>query len=108
MRAHYYFVLVRYFGDLPLITTPQSSDDDLFPARVSKDLIYQQIIGDLEKAAELLPNKSEYSGSDIGRVNKGAALGELAEVYLTLGNNWQKVVDLTTQIEQEKKESLNF
>lgn len=99
LRAHYYFVLVRFFGDLPLITTPQSSDDDLFPVRVSKDLIYQQIIADLEKAAELLPNKSEYSGSDIGRANKGAALGELAEVYLTLGNNWQKVVDLTTQIE---------
>jgi len=99
LRAHYYFILVRYFGDLPLITTPQSSDDDLFPARVSKDLIYQQIIADLEKAAELLPNKSAYTGSDIGRANKGAALGELAEVYLTLGNNWQKVVDLTSQVE---------
>lgn len=98
LRAHYYFLLVRYFGDLPLITTPQSSDDDLFPVRVSKDLIYQQIISDLEKAADLLPNKSEYTGSDIGRANKGAALGELAEVHLTLGN-WQKVVDLTTQVE---------
>lgn len=98
LRAHYYFLLVRYFGDLPLITTPQSSDDDLFPVRVSKDLIYQQIISDLEKAADLLPNKSEYTGSDIGRANKGAALGELTEVHLTLGN-WQKVVDLTTQVE---------
>ncbi len=99
LRAHYYFILVRYFGDLPLITTPQSSDSDLYPERVSKDLIYDQIILDLEKAAELLPNKSEYTGANIGRANKGAALGELAEVYLTLGNNWQKVVDLTTQVE---------
>lgn len=99
LRAHYYFILVRFFGDVPLITEPGSSDTDLFPERVSKDLVYQQIISDLEKAAELLPNKSEYSGSDIGRANKGAALGELAEVYLTLGNNWQKVVDLTTQVE---------
>lgn len=99
LRAHYYFILVRYFGDLPLIITPQSSDSDLYPERVSKDLIYKQIIADLEKAAELLPNKSTYTGSDIGRANKGAALGELAEVYLTLGNNWQKVVDLTTQVE---------
>ncbi|WP_349293445.1 RagB/SusD family nutrient uptake outer membrane protein [Flavobacterium lacustre] len=99
LRAHYYFILVRYFGDLPLITTPQSSDSDLYPERVSKDLIYDQIISDLEKAAELLPNKSEYTGANVGRANKGAALGELAEVYLTLGNNWQKVVDLTTQVE---------
>ena len=99
LRAHYYFILVRFFGDVPLITNPGSSDTDLFPARVSKDLVYEQIISDLEKAAQLLPNKSEYSGSDVGRANKGAALGELAEVYLTLGNNWQKVVDLTTQVE---------
>lgn len=99
LRAHYYFILVRFFGDLPLITTPQNSGSELYPARVSKSLIYEQIIADLEKAAELLPNKSDYSGSDIGRANKGAALGELAEVYLTLGNNWQKVVDLTTQVE---------
>ena len=99
LRAHYYFILVRYFGDLPLITTPQSSDSELYPERVSKDLIYQQIISDLEDAAELLPNKSQYSGNDIGRANRGAALAELAEVYLTLGNNWQKVVDLTTQVE---------
>lgn len=99
LRAHYYFILVRFFGDLPLITTPQNSNSELYPARVSKNLIYEQIIGDLEKATELLPNKSDYSGSDIGRANKGAALGELAEVYLTLGNNWQKVVDLTTQVE---------
>ncbi len=99
LRAHYYFILVRYFGDVPLITNPGSSDTDLFPSRVSKNLVYEQIISDLEKAAQLLPNKSEYSGSDIGRANKGAALGELAEVYLTLGNNWQKVVDLTTQVE---------
>lgn len=99
LRAHYYFILVRFFGDVPLITEPGSSDTDLFPSRVSKDLVYEQIISDLEKAAELLPNKSDYSGSDIGRANKGAALGELAEVYLTLGNNWQEVVDLTTEIE---------
>lgn len=99
LRAHYYFILVRYFGDVPLITEPGSSDTDLYPERVSKDLIYKQIISDLEKATVLLPNKSSYSGSDIGRTNKGAALAELAEVYLTLGNDWQKVVDLTTEVE---------
>lgn len=99
LRAHYYFILVRYFGDVPLITEPGSTDTDLYPARVPKDLIYKQIIADLEKAIELLPNKSTYSGSDIGRTNKGAALGQLAEVYLTMGTNWEKVVELTTQVE---------
>lgn len=98
LRAHYYFILLRYFGDVPLIIEPQSSDDDLYPERASKELVYEQIISDLENAAELLPPKSSYSTSDIGRANKGAALGILAKVYLTL-ENWDKVVELTSQIE---------
>ena len=98
LRAHYYFILTRYFGDVPLITKPQSSDDELFPERVSKDLVYDQIISDLEKAIDLLPAKGSYTGSDIGRASKGAAMGILAKVHLTLGN-LNEVVLITTQIE---------
>ncbi|WP_299524896.1 RagB/SusD family nutrient uptake outer membrane protein [uncultured Lutibacter sp.] len=98
LRAHYYFILTRYFGDVPLITEPQSSDDSLYPERVSKNDVYDQIISDLENAIELLPTKDSYSGTDLGRASKGAALGILAKVYLTLGN-WDKVVTLTTELE---------
>ncbi|MFZ2282287.1 MAG: RagB/SusD family nutrient uptake outer membrane protein [Lutibacter sp.] len=98
LRAHYYFILTRYFGDVPLITKPQSSDDELFPERVSKDLVYDQIISDLEKAIDLLPAKGVYAGFDIGRASKGAAMGILAKVHLTLGN-LNEVVLLTSQIE---------
>ncbi|MHB1197915.1 MAG: RagB/SusD family nutrient uptake outer membrane protein, partial [Lutibacter sp.] len=98
LRAQYYFILTKYFGDVPLIIKPQSSDDNLFPERVSKDLVYDQIISDLEKAIDLLPVKGEYTGSDIGRASKGAAMGILAKVHLTLGN-LNEVVLLTSQIE---------
>lgn len=98
LRAHYYFVLTRFFGDVPLITQPGSSDTDLMPKRVSKELIYNQIISDLEMAVSLLPPKSSYAASDIGRASKGAALGILAKVYLTIGN-YSKVVELTSQVE---------
>jgi hypothetical protein len=98
LRAHYYFILVRFFGDIPLITEPGSSDTDLMPERVSKDLIYSQIISDLEIAASLLPLKSSYGSSDIGRANKGAALGILAKVNLTIGD-YSRVVELTSQVE---------
>ncbi|OGS72664.1 MAG: hypothetical protein A3F91_07050 [Flavobacteria bacterium RIFCSPLOWO2_12_FULL_35_11] len=98
LRAHYYFILTRYFGDVPLIIKPQSSDDNLFPERVSKDLVYDQIISDLEKAIGLLPVKGAYAGFDIGRASKGAAMGILAKVHLTLGN-LNEVVLLTSQIE---------
>lgn len=98
LRAHYYFILARYFGDVPLITEPQSSDDDLFPPRDPVAQVYELIISDLEEAIALLPTKSSFSGQDLGRVNKGAAYGILAKVHLTLGN-YQEVVDLTTQVE---------
>ena len=98
LRAHYYFILVRFFGDVPLVTTPQDVNGDLYPARAPKADIYNLIVSDLEKAIQLLPTKQQYSDTEKGRASKGAAIGALAKVYLTLGN-WQKVVDLTTQLE---------
>ncbi|MFA9391492.1 MAG: RagB/SusD family nutrient uptake outer membrane protein [Prolixibacteraceae bacterium] len=97
LRAHYYFILVRMFGDVPLITQPQAPGDDLRPARTSKDEVYQLLIDDFTTAMLLLPEKSTYSSADLGRASKGAAAGMLAKVYLTLGN-YQKVVELTETI----------
>lgn len=98
LRAQYYFILVRFFGDVPLITEPQSSDSDLYPSRTPAAEVYEQIISDLENAVELLPVKQEYTDADKGRAAKGTAIGMLAKVHLTLGH-WQEVVDLTTQLE---------
>lgn len=92
LRAHYYFILVRLFGDVPLMTTPQTPSDDLRPPRASKAQIYDLIINDLTEAVNLLPEKSAYSGADLGRATKGAAAGMLAKVYLTLGN-YQKTLE---------------
>lgn len=89
---------MRFFGDVPLITEPQSSDSDLYPSRTPAAEVYAQIISDLENAVELLPVKQEYTDADKGRAAKGTAIGMLAKVHLTLGH-WQEVVDLTTQLE---------
>lgn len=85
LRANYYFILVRLFGDVPLITQAQTPDDDLRPHRTAATIVYDTIIGDLKRAIELLPRRETYSGADIGRASKGAAVGMLAKVYLTLG-----------------------
>lgn len=98
LRAHYYFILVRFFGDVPLILEPQGPSSDLNQPRTSKDKVYEQIIEDCNKAIELLPTKSSYTEEDLGRACKDAALAMLAKVYLTLGNNYDKVVELCNQI----------
>jgi len=98
LRGLSYFILVRFFGDIPLITTPQSPGDDLRVTRTDKDLVYDQIIKDFEDAIQLLPSREQYSDADKGRASKGSATGLLAKVYLTLGN-WQEVVDLCNDVE---------
>jgi starch-binding outer membrane protein, SusD/RagB family len=84
LRAHYYFILVRLFGDVPLITEPVTAEDDLRPLRTPKAQVYELIINDLKEAINTLP--ASYSGADKGRATKGSAVGMLAKVYLTMGN----------------------
>jgi len=89
LRAHYYFLLVRLYGDVPLITEPQNPADDLRPLRTPKEQVYELIVQDLKDAIELLPTRETYAGNDKGRASKGSASGMLAKVYLTMGNNTQ-------------------
>ncbi len=97
LRAHYYFILVRLFGDVPLITTPQTPEDNLRPSRTPKMQVYDLIVKDLQQAISLLPDRSAYTGADIGRASKGAATGMLAKVYLTLGK-YPETVNLCRQV----------
>lgn len=81
LRALFYFDLVRAWGDVPLYTTTQP---DMSMGRSPAADVYNQILADLADAISVLPEKSEYSGNDIGRATKGAAKALLAKVYLFL------------------------
>ena len=97
LRANYYFILVRYFGDIPLITIPQTPSDNLYPAKTPKATVYNQIVADLKDAITLLPPAASYKSADVGRASKGAAAGTLAKVYLTLGD-YTDAVPLCQQV----------
>ena len=101
LRAHYYFNLVRFFGDVPLRTKPLFASDSLNIARTPKAQVYDTIIADTRKAIERLPYKKEYSNTDLGRACKEAAECMLAKVFLTLGTNYGEVVSLCEDIEKQ-------
>ena len=82
LRAYFYFNLVRWFGDVPLVTK-QLTQDEFKQSRAKTTDIYAQIITDLKAAIDALPEKSQYPAADLGRATKGAARGLLAKVYLT-------------------------
>lgn len=96
LRALYYFNLVRFWGDVPLVTLLESVEDAMGP-RTPKDQVYQQIITDLTFAENNLP--VSYPASETGRATKGAAKILLGKVYLTMYdyqncvNKLQEVID---------------
>lgn len=82
LRAYSYFLLVQWFGDLPIITVPLTADEYYTQVRRPVDEVYAQIESDLLAAAGDLPEKSKYTSKDLGRVTKGAARGILAKLYM--------------------------
>lgn len=85
LRAQYYFDLVRWFGPVPLrlSTTTQISDNN--KAVASTEEVYASIISDLKLAINQCMSPEEVAASNLnGRVNKVAARGILARVYLTM------------------------
>lgn len=81
LRGLMYFNLVRLFGGVPMPLDPTLSLDNLDLPKTSVDSLYKQIIADFSKAKEYLP--LVYSGADIGRATKGAAMAMLTKAYLT-------------------------
>ena len=81
LRAYYYFDLVKWFGQVPLIDKFVTPQEALTIERASVADVYALIIADLEFAAANLPNN--YTGANIGRATSYAAKGILARVYMT-------------------------
>jgi hypothetical protein len=98
LRALCYFNLVRFWGDVPLVTLLESVEDAMGP-RTPIAEVYQQIIDDLTFAENNTP--ASYSASDIGRVTKGAAKILLGKVYLTMQEFESCVSKLAEVVENE-------
>jgi tetratricopeptide (TPR) repeat protein len=76
IRAALNFDLVQYWGEIPVIDLNLLSS--LGTGRQSLDVVYANIISDLEKSVQFLPPAQ----SDKRRATKGAAQALLGKVYL--------------------------
>lgn len=100
LRAYYYFELVRNFGGVPLITGFLMPEEIQGITRSSEEEVYAFIEQDLLDAAEVLPQRSEYDASDMGRATRGAALGLLGKAYL-YQEKWQEAHDVLQTVINE-------
>jgi hypothetical protein len=100
LRGFYYYHLVRWFGEVPILTQAVTAETNMQLYRNSVEEVYAQIISDLELAIEKLPLKSEYPVSDLGKATKGVAQTILANMYLFRANSGdlEKVKLLAEQI----------
>lgn len=80
LRALCYLDLIVRWGDVPAQFTPSHAGDNFYVDRTSRDVIYDQLIEDLQLAVTLLPWRKEVSAE--ARFTKGAAEGLLARVCL--------------------------
>ncbi|WP_423130439.1 RagB/SusD family nutrient uptake outer membrane protein [Gaoshiqia sp. Z1-71] len=79
LRAFIYADLIHFYGDVPLIMAVQTLDESKV-SRSPKSDVLTKVLEDLDFAAQNLP--LTYSGSDVGRATKGAALAYKARTLL--------------------------
>lgn len=103
-RAWAYNRLVKDVGGLPLILEPQNADQDLTKVQMPRNKTSEcvtQILKDLDDAIAILPDS--WSGADVGRIDKGAAMAFKGRVLLFFASplfnglggiaTWQKAYD---------------
>lgn len=100
LRAYFYFDLVRFFGNVPLITTVLPTSELYAQVQSNPSQIYDQIVKDLREAMPNLP--ITITTGEKGRISQGAAKAQLAKVLLYSNDN-TKMAEAVTLFEDVNK-----
>ena len=90
LRAVIYLDLVKGWGDVPARFEPITTET-LYLPRTDRDVIYKQLLADLDEAEELVawPNETDVTSST-ERVNKAFVKGLMARIALYAGGYSQR------------------
>jgi len=80
LRAYQYFYLLTLFRNVPLVTEPALTLEEIKNPPAEPEQVWQQIIADLKAAQGLLPET--WDDANTGRATWGAATGLLGKSYL--------------------------
>ena len=81
LRAQFYYELIRNWGDVPFQDQPSADYENLFLEKTDRDVIYEQLLADLEEAAQYVPWRTE-ANIPPTRLSKGAVKGLRARIAL--------------------------
>ncbi len=95
LRGVFYLQLVSLFGDVPMPLVPVTDAEARELTNMPAAKIYDQILADFDAAAAVLP--SAYTGTDVGRATKWAAIAFKARAALYSGR-FQIAADAAKQV----------
>jgi hypothetical protein len=98
LRAYYYFDLVRFFGNVPLIIKTLGADEIYKQTQSPPSVIYAQIEKDLKEAVAVSQLPETVVPEELGRLTKGAARALLGKVLLFQNDN-AKMAEAATVLE---------
>lgn len=93
LRALVHWNLALLYGNVPVMTSVM--DPGEFPATQQHPQVLEQVAQDAQAAAAALP--VSYSGSDVGRATRGAALSLLGRVRLQQ-KSWSEAASVFQQV----------
>ncbi len=84
LRAYFYFDLIRFFGNIPLITGAIPTDELYSQPQATPGDVYGQIERDLQDARGSLPSQTNFTidVAEKGRLTRSAATALLGKVIL--------------------------
>lgn len=82
LRGYYHFLLVEYWGDVPLKIITTKSASDINRVRTPAKQVYDQIIKDMTAAEALVNTATIWGVTNTGRISKTGVEGMLSRVYL--------------------------
>lgn len=95
VRAFWYYVMIDYFGNVPVVTDFTSTE---LPGNTPRKEVYAFVMSELNDVKDLL--RDDISVSSYGKMTKGAAYTLLAKMYLNAavwnpdgGTKWQECAD---------------
>ncbi len=86
LRAYYYFDLVRWFANVPLVTATPAADAIYKQTQATPAAVYAQVEKDLKDAIATSQLPESVSADELGRITKGAAKAMLGKVILFQNN----------------------
>ncbi|RYY54660.1 MAG: RagB/SusD family nutrient uptake outer membrane protein [Chitinophagaceae bacterium] len=98
VRAFHYFLLMNWWGDVPLLTNDITPEEAKTVTRTPRAEVLTFILAELDAAAAGLPTNTQYAAVDRGRITRGAALALKARVLLYEGTRMAEVVSVCEEL----------